>query len=240
MENLSAYPLKYAELTIKAKEGRILEAGCGGGRVLRYYKNKGYDIAGMDFIEEAIEKLKEADPDLDVEVGDITNLRYKSESFRYVLAFGLYHSLERGLEQAIRETYRVLEKQGKVCASFRADNIQTYLTDCLTDYRLQKGGRKADPNMKKRFHKMNLTRSEFINLFESNGFRVESVFHVENMPILYKFGFFRSKNHKIFNENLARREGYKLSFLGSAIQQFVMRYFSEKFCNIFVLIARKP
>lgn len=36
MENASTYPLKYAQMTVKGKEGRILEAGCGAGRVLRY------------------------------------------------------------------------------------------------------------------------------------------------------------------------------------------------------------
>ena len=44
MENLSVYPLKYAEMTIKDKAGKILEAGCGAGRILRYYHDWGHDI----------------------------------------------------------------------------------------------------------------------------------------------------------------------------------------------------
>ena len=89
----------------------------------------------MDFIEVAIEKLKEIDSTLKVEVGDITALRFGSKSFKYILAFGLYHNLEHGLDQAIEETYRILEDGGSVCASFRADNIQTKLTDWLTECR---------------------------------------------------------------------------------------------------------
>ena len=135
MENSQVYPLKYAEQTVKDRQGKILEAGCGAGRILRYYHNQGLDITGMDFIEVAIEKLKEIDSTLKVEVGDITALRFGSKSFIYILAFGLYHNLEHGLDQAIEETYRILEDGGSVCASFRADNIQTKLTDWLTECR---------------------------------------------------------------------------------------------------------
>ena len=156
MENLGVYPLKYAQMTVKDKEGKILEAGCGAGRILRYYHDRGYDIIGFDFIDVAISKLKGIDPTLNAEVGDITNLRFADQSFKYVLAFGLYHNLENGLDKAILETNRVLEKNGLVCASFRADNIQTKLTDYLSDRKMKK----RDGQTKTRsFHKMNLTRS---------------------------------------------------------------------------------
>ena len=49
------------------------------------------------------------------------------------MAFGLYHNLEFGLDSSIKETFRVLEPGGSVCASFRADNIQTKIVDWLTE-----------------------------------------------------------------------------------------------------------
>jgi SAM-dependent methyltransferase len=121
MENTDVYPLKYAEETIKDLNAKVLEAGCGAGRILRYYHNQGVNIIGIDFIEVAIDKLKEIDSSLKVEVGDITNLCFDDQSFKYILAFGLYHNLEFGLDQSIKETHRVLENGGSVCASFRAD-----------------------------------------------------------------------------------------------------------------------
>jgi len=234
MENNQAYPLKYAEQTIKDRQGKILEAGCGAGRILRYYHNQKMDIIGMDFIEVAIEKLKKIDPTLKVEVGDVTQLRFDNESFKYILAFGLYHNLEYGLDQSIDETYRILEDGGSVCASFRADNIQTKLTDWLTERRTT-----GDSDKKSAFHKMNLTRSEFKQAFEKSGFNVASITPVENMPILYKFPFLRARSHKQFNENIARVEGYQLSWIGQRCQNFLMRFFPNQFCNIYVLIAHK-
>lgn len=236
MKNSQIYPLKYAEQIVIDRQGKILEAGCGAGRILRYYHNLGLDIVGIDFIEAAIEKLKKIDNTLKVEVGDISNLRFDNASFRYILAFGLYHNLESGLEQSIKETYRILEPGGIVCASFRADNIHNLFTDWLTDRRTRSRKKTGDGH---EFHKMNLTRSEFKNIFEKEGFMIDSITPVENMPILYKFPFFRALKHKHFNENLAREEGYKLSWFGQLFQNFLMDFFPDKFCNIYVLIAHK-
>jgi SAM-dependent methyltransferase len=235
MENTDVYPLKYAEETIKDLNAKVLEAGCGAGRILRYYHNQGVNIIGMDFIEVAIDKLKEIDYSLKVEVGDITNLGFDDQSFKYILAFGLYHNLEFGLDQSIKETHRVLESGGSVCASFRADNIQTRLTDWLTERRT--GGNNSSGGHI--FHKMNLTRAEFEQAFKQEGFIIDSIAPVENMPILYKFSFFRASNHKQFNENIARAEGYRLSWFGQLLQNALMRFFPDQFCNIFVLIAHK-
>ena len=44
MQNHDKYPLKFSLLTVKEKNKLILEAGCGAGRILRYYHNKGYKI----------------------------------------------------------------------------------------------------------------------------------------------------------------------------------------------------
>jgi len=223
MENEDVYPLKYSNIMIKDHGGKVLEAGCGAGRILRYYHDNGTDITGIDFIEVAINKLKEVDAKLKVKVANITSLPFDNESFKYILAFGLFHNLEFGLEKAIQEASRVLEKEGSICVSFRADNIQTKVTDLLKNW-------KDNQNInsyEKTFHKLNLTRSEFIQIFEKENFVVESIFPVENMPILYKFSFFRSSGHKDFNENMARSEGYQLSWFGNKLQKFVNEIFSK-------------
>jgi SAM-dependent methyltransferase len=237
MENANVYPLKYAQMTIHANDGPILEAGCGAGRILRFYHNQGYDITGMDYIDVAISKLREIDPSLKVEVGDITRLKYLDQSFKYVLAFGLYHNLNDGLSDAVMETFRVLKKGGVVCASFRADNIQTRLTDWLSE---NKAAHKSPATTSRAFHKMNLTKSEYAMLFRKAGFKIETVMPVENMPILYKFSLFRAHGHKRFDESKGRTEGYKLSALGECLQKLLMGLFPNQFCNIYVLVGRRP
>ena len=62
MENRASYPLKYAleavARSFAPNGGRICEAGCGNGRLVRYFMRNGYHIRGFDFIPEAIVKLK--------------------------------------------------------------------------------------------------------------------------------------------------------------------------------------
>ena len=234
MTNENIYPLKYSKMLIKEKKGLILEAGCGNGRLLRYYHNNGYKIKGFDFIEVAINKLKKADKTLDVKVENITNLTYRDNSFDYFLAFGLYHNLENNLiNKAVKESYRVLKKGGSICASFRSDNIQNKLTDWLSK---RKNRYKTGKDI---FHKINFTKEEFKTLFEKNGFEVEKVYAVENMPILFRLSFFRSKNQKSFNEKMAREKGYELTSIGKFFQKFLMRFFPDQCCNIYVLMAKK-
>lgn len=146
------------------------------------------------------------------------------------MAFGLYHNLNENLDVAIAETSRVLKKDGYVCASFRADNIQNRITDYLKNRKIKN---------KKEFHKMNLTKNEFVNLFKKNNFLIENIYPVENMPFLYKFSLFRAQNQKEFNESIARRDGYQFSFLGKIFQNFLIKFFPNQFCNIYVLISKK-
>ncbi len=234
-ENPDVYPLKYALDAVEQKGQPILEAGCGTGRVLRFFKERGYDIEGFDYIEGAVRSLLDSDPDLKVRTEDITKMSYESETFGCVLAFGLYHNLEEdGLRRAVSETHRVMKEGGRLCASFRADNIQNRINDFIAR-------RKSPPKKKEalKFHKMNLRHGELKRIFEEGGFFVKKIRPVENMPLLYKTRLFRAQGHKTFDESLGRREGYKLSALGQTIQGLLIGLFPHQFCNIYVLDAEK-
>ena len=82
MANANVYPLKYSQQIIKDPNAKILEAGCGAGRILRYYHNKGYNIMGIDYIDSAIKKLQATDNTLNVRQEDITNLSFSDSQFK--------------------------------------------------------------------------------------------------------------------------------------------------------------
>lgn len=235
-EDKESYPLQHALEVIRSSKESILEAGCGNGRILRYFHDRGYNIKGFDFISEAINNLKKCDQKLRVEVGDIKDLKYNSSSFDCILAFGLYHNLEENdLVIAIKETARIMKDNARLCASFRADNLQNRINDYLAD---RKSG--TINSKEKSFHKLNLKAGELINFFEDGGFVVDQIKPVENMPIFYKFKIFRFKTHKVFNESLGRKEGYKLNFLGKIFQGLLLKICPHQFCNIYVMYAHKP
>jgi len=135
-----------------------------------------------------------------------------------LLAFGLYHGLGEGVEEALSETRRVLRDGGVLCASMRADNLQNRVVDWLA-------ARQFVPGAEKRFHKANYTRAEFVEMLEGAGFDIVSVRYVENMPFLYKFRVFRSSRQAVFDEHAARGEGYRLSLLGTALQKCLFGLF---------------
>ena len=244
MQNKSKYPLS-SSLSIlensSKKNVRILEAGCGTGRLLRFFHENKYDIIGIDFTENAIKKILELELDLKAELGDISNLRFESGIFSHVLAFGLYHNFEEEmLIKSLKETNRVLEKGGILCASFRADNLQNWIIDKFFNYSI--GSKKRDKihnTSAKKFHKMNLTKAEITSFVKCAGFKITRIYKIDNMPLLYKLKIFRNSRHKNFDENLARKDGYSLNMIGSVIQLILRSIFSNHFFSLYVVNAKK-
>ncbi len=232
--NLNRYPGRYAEAVLSKNQGRVLEAGCGAGRVWRHYHRAGREIIGFDFIATALAKLSSTEDKAQLGAGTATHLPFAGDSFSVVLAFGLYHNLEQGFEGALAETLRVLEPGGTVCASLRLDNLQNRIVDRLADRRANNrtGG--------KLFHKANYTPRELSDAFAAAAFRIEKFEYVENMPLLYKFSIFRRADHRRFNEHVARQEGYALSTVGRLFQNLLIKFWPGSFCNIAVITARAP
>lgn len=240
-ENPHVYPLKYSEMTVRPDDGKILEAGCGNGRILRYYRNRDRNIIGMDYVPAPLVKLGQVDSGLPLCCGDIRATSFKSQSFRYILAFGLYHNMPlKDISSALEETFRLLEPGGRICASFRADNVHNHLID-INKRRdeTRRGKERGTKAAFDSFHKINLKKSELMELFNNSGFNVETVAPVENMPLLYHFPVFRASTQKQFNESVSRRKGYMLSKTGRMLQNTLVWLFPESFCNIFVIIAGK-
>ena len=233
--NANVYPLKYALMAIDRNEGPILEAGCGNGRLLKYFHNRGHEITGIDFIEVAILKIRESDETLKVSVDNILDTSFEDSCFQTLLAFGLFHNLELGLDDALVESLRLLKPSGVCCASFRADNLHTRFTDWLSNRR-----RVDIKSARTVFHKANFKAKELTDLFCSVGFESVTVYPVENMSIFYRFAIFRQKSHRVFNEHLGRAEGYRLNALGNTLNKFTLGLFPTHFCSIFVVFASKP
>ena len=236
MENPSKYPLKYTNETLKkneTKNPKILEAGCGAGRIVKYLEKNNYDVTGIDFIDTAIKKIKISNPTFKVFTEDIKKTSFQNNQFDVILSFGLYHNFDlENVKSALKETLRILNKNGLLCFSFRMDNIQNYILDNFIKKKKIK-----EENLN--FHKLNLTEQELINLINEMNLNILSKSYVVNMPLLFHFKIFRSNDQKEFNEHLGRKKGYSLNMIGKFLNWILTKFFSKYYSNVAVFICRK-
>jgi len=98
-----------------AKENdKVLDLGCGNGRLYPLLRQKGAEYHGVDFssklIEIAMNKYKEAD----FRVANALNLPFSSGFFNIVYSFAVFHHIpSKGLRiESLKEARRVLKEKG--------------------------------------------------------------------------------------------------------------------------------
>lgn len=98
------------------KDEKVLEEGCGTGRLLLEMKKAGYDITGFDFTGRHVDIVKEQDAEVNVIQGDWHKTEYADESFDAVYSLGrnvLHDYSIVDQTQLFREANRVLKPGGK-------------------------------------------------------------------------------------------------------------------------------
>lgn len=235
-ESMDIYPIKYTNMVVEDKEKKILECGCGAGRVFFHYKNLGFKISGLEYSPIAVENIKKEDNEADVIEGSVCDMPYNNGEFDILLALGLYHNFEDDtmLEDSVKESARVLKKGGRILASVRADNIENRLTEYIV--KNQNKDKVFD-----RFHKLQFSLNDIQELFERNSLEIEDAFYARNVSFLFKFDFLRIKGLKKsnFNEQQARSKGFELNFFGKYLDKFLNKFFPAQFSNIIIVIAKK-
>ena len=232
--NEDIYPIKYAKIAVK-KNDKILEAGCGVGRVYFHYKKNGYDIKGIEYSKNAVANILAKDSSADVIEGNVSQLPYNDNSFDIILAFGLYHNIEniKELQKSFDETHRTLNKGGKLVASFRFDSLENNMVENIMKKR--SNGKSFD-----KFHRWHFSLKDIKNFLGSK-MEIEEVFYARNVSFLFKYDFFRANNLKSinFSESKARSGGFELNFFGKFIDTFLHKFFPKQFSNLLVIIATK-
>ncbi len=90
---ITPYEEYIIEKYLKNKNQPIIEAGCGGGRIVFYLEDKGYtNLYGFDFVKEMIdfanEKAEKSQSKINFKVADMTGLhQYEDNSFDIALYF---------------------------------------------------------------------------------------------------------------------------------------------------------
>ncbi|MDP3244492.1 MAG: methyltransferase domain-containing protein [bacterium] len=97
---------------------RVLDAGCGNGRLMDLFAGRRIDYTGVDnteaFIQIARERCRRQDFKCQIIFGDILNLPFEEEEFNAVACVAVLHHVpgEKLRQQALKEIQRVLKPGG--------------------------------------------------------------------------------------------------------------------------------
>jgi SAM-dependent methyltransferase len=110
----------------KLVEGRILDVGCGSGRCMVYFQEKGIDAVGIDYSKLAIKASKRLGL-VNCMVMDAMNLDFPENSFDTAGLFGNGLGLcgLEGSKKMLQELSKVVKPKGLLVASSRDVKITT-------------------------------------------------------------------------------------------------------------------
>jgi|GEM_PF-4617343 len=219
---------------------KILEVGCGMGRVFKHYFNEGCSITGLEYDRNCLVKLQSENVAFPLVCADARHLPFRNESADMVMAFGLLSSIESGYDDAQAELHRVLRDEGWICASVachtmlrRAQNLLGWVEHTLSKIR----GRKSQ----RHFFARGLRPQEWARELQEAGFKVVRVEPTHSRVLFWQFLPFLRKRSESLDLSLARDGdiGYNLNTVGEKLFQFMRRKFPWFIAVGVVCIGRK-
>lgn len=197
------------------KHMKILEAGCGSGRVVKYLYDKGFtNIHGIELNGEAVANINRQFPELNIIQGDLLNLPYSENSFDRVLSYGVVEHFPNGMSEPLKAIYRILKKEGIAVVTVPSmNNLRRILPHSSESKRFK--GFYPFPNDKK-FFEYRITPSAFERQCREAGFKV-----VESIPISHMDGIYH-----IFGRFVVKFKHWKFrpTFVGVLLNNFLSRY----------------
>lgn len=185
-----------------AKTGdKVLDFGCGNGRLLELFIDKNIDYIGVDISEKLIEIAKEKYPEKANSFQKISSsdiLALPDNYFNAVFSIAVFHHFpsEKYRENVAKELYRITKKDGHIIITvwnlyqkkYLKNIIKNWLNkmrgdgdldwnDCFISFTNNAG------NKFQRFHHA-FTKRELYKLFSNAGFQIEKCEIINNRNIL--------------------------------------------------------
>lgn len=111
----------FVEAVPSGGDARVLDAGCGTGRMSRYLADRGCRVQGVDLSPGMIAMARRDNPDLAFAVGSLTDLPYPDHRFAGVLLwYSIIHTPPAGQARIFAEAARVLRPGGYLLVGFQS------------------------------------------------------------------------------------------------------------------------
>ncbi len=112
-----------AEENVGAK--KLLDAGCGSGRWLRWFQDLGLkQLFGVDIRDQEINEAQKLNPSINFYNASISSLPFEDNYFDFIILSEVYSSIldDRLIEDSAKELFRILAPGGAI---FFNDNTKT-------------------------------------------------------------------------------------------------------------------
>jgi SAM-dependent methyltransferase len=90
---------------------KLLDVGCGTGYHLSRYRERGFDLSGIDGSEEMLRQARLLNPEIDFKTGDVERLPFPDNGFDFVMCVEVLRYLP-DIGPCLREIHRVLKPGG--------------------------------------------------------------------------------------------------------------------------------
>ena len=162
---------------------RVLDGGCGLGDWTLYFSRQGLSVVGLDLSRKTVEQLRARFPETGFVDGDIRHTDFPDNSFDAYFSWGVFEHFESGLQDCIREAFRIVKPGGWLFVSVPLDNLRLAVLGTFS--------RPLRSESSLRFYQWRLTRAELARELTIGGFEV-----LETRPIHKRQGVLRGLHHE--------------------------------------------
>lgn len=111
----------FADAVTSGDDARVLDAGCGAGRMSRYLAERGCVVEGVDLSSSMVALARRDHQDLVFTVGSLTDLPYPGNQFAGVMLwYSIIHTPPAGQARIFAEAARVLHPGGHLLVGFQS------------------------------------------------------------------------------------------------------------------------
>ncbi|MDB5183174.1 MAG: hypothetical protein JWO47_958 [Candidatus Saccharibacteria bacterium] len=203
--------LPYIEKYMPAPS-RVLESGCGAGRYVKYLYDRGWDVIGLEWDQDAVDMIKDYWPEVNAVQGDSANSPFPDNHFDGIISLGVIEHWIEGPEAPLKDIYRTLKPGAAAIITapclntIRKIKKTVWWNEKVTEKAATKNWREnAGPQPNRldskfkywpyptygEFFEYRFTKKEFIDEIKKQGFEI-----VEHNPVAIIDGVYHELNPK--------------------------------------------